>query len=261
MRVLLVILSINLLLSGCATTTYHTDFKPVKGSDHQIYYGQGWVVLHEQGVQYQVELAVRENKKPWDEITALVSVFNRSEQPVNVDLNNISFAQDGQPVALWSYDELEQKHRASAQSRRTAIALSALAQNLSASQPTTTSTYSSGSAYGTNGSSTYSGSSYSTTYNPAASAVAQAQIQANAKAGLSNVSADLAYQLSTLEGYIQKTTVIPGNSFLARFRSHRTRFERKPQSSYLFTVDLPGEMFEFRFVEETKSETSERKLF
>ncbi|WP_162628722.1 hypothetical protein [Marinobacter bohaiensis] len=261
MRLPLAVGSLALFLSGCATTTYHTDFHPVQKPYQQIYYNQGWTVLHQEGTQFDVELAVRESKERWEEITAFITVLNRSGGPVNIGIENITLTQDSQPIALWTYHELEQQHVTRAQSRKTAIALGAMAQSLSASQPTTTSTYGSGSVYGTGGSATYSGSSYSTTYDPAASAAAQAQIQANAQSGMANINADLVHGLSALQGYLQKTTILPENSFTARFRSHRTSFNNKAESYYQYLIQLPGEKFRFKFMEETSSETHKRKLF
>jgi len=63
------------------------------------------------------------------------------------------------------------------------------------------------------------------------------------------------------DGYLQKTTVFPGQSYSGRFQSQMTRFDQRPESIYALTVELDGERFSFKFIEEADIQTHQRKLF
>jgi hypothetical protein len=136
-----------------------------------------------------------------------------------------------------------------------------MAQSFSAAQSQTTTTYGSGTAYGSGGTASYYGTAQSYTHDPAASAAAQAQIQANVQAGVSNIQSDLQRNLNSMDGYLQKTTVFPGQSYSGRFQSQMTRFDQRPESIYALTVELDGERFSFKFIEEADIQTHQRKLF
>ncbi|MCL7943627.1 hypothetical protein [Marinobacter sp. ATCH36] len=250
------------LLTGCASQSIHTEFVAVEQAGFQSYYSSGWIVQgHREGSDYLVELAVRDGKQPWETVNAILYVENRSEDPVTVGINDITLHQDDRQVALKSYNELEQQYIGQAQSRRTAVALGALAQSLNASQPTTTSSYRSGTAYGPGGAVNYSGTSTTYSRDPAASAAAQAQIQSGAQSGIANIRSDLQQDLNSLEGYIQKTTVFPGQTFIGRFQSEMTVFDQRPESFYRFAVEVGEESYEFTFVEKADIENNQRKLF
>lgn len=250
------------LLSGCASQSIHTEFVAADQPGFQSYYSSGWVVQsHQKGSDYFVELAVRDGKQPWETVNAILYVENRSDEPVTVDIKDITLYQDDRQVALKSYDELEQQYIGQAQSRRTAVALGALAQTLSASQPATTSSYGSGTAYGSGGSVNYYGTSTTYSRDPAASAAAQAQIQSSAQSGIANIRSELQQDLNSLEGYLQKTTVFPGQTFTGRFQSEMTVFDQRPSSFYRFAVELGKESYDFTFVEKTEIKANQRKLF
>lgn len=248
-------------LSGCASQSVQTEFVAVDGAESQSYYASGWIVQSQKGADYLVELAVREGKQPWEEVTAVLYLENMTDDPVTVGINDITFHQDERRVALRSYNELEQQYIGQAQSRRTAVALGALAQSMSASQPATTSSYGSGTAYGSGGTVNYYGNSTTYSQDPAASAAAQAQIQNSAQSGIANIKSDLQQNLNSLEGYLQKTTVFPGQTLVGRFQSEMTVFDQRPESFYRFTVEFGDESYEFTFVEKANIENNQRKLF
>lgn len=249
------------LLSGCATQSIQTEFVAVEKAGIQSYYANGWIVQSHKDANYLVELAVREGKQPWEDVTAVLYVENMADDPVTVGINDIVFHQDDQQVALRSYTDLERQYIGQAQSRRTAVALGAMAQSLNASQPATTSSYGSGSAYGSGGTVNYYGTSTTYSQNPAASAAAQAQIQSSAQSGIANIQSNLQQSLNSLEGYLQKTTVFPGQTLVGRFQSEMTVFDQRPESFYKFTVDLGEESYEFIFVEKAEIENNQRRLF
>ncbi|WP_165854906.1 hypothetical protein [Marinobacter sp. JSM 1782161] len=225
------------------------------------YFSDGWIIQKQESEDFVVQMAVRDGKQAWEEVHGLVFVMNKSEEPINVSVENISFRQDEHTIELLSYNQLKQRHISRAQTRRTALALSAMAQSFSAAQPTTTTTYGSGTAYGTGGTANYYGSSQSYTYDSAASAAAQAQIQSNVQSGVANIESNLQRDLNSMDGYLQKTTVFPDQSYSGRFQSRTTRFEQKPKSTYALTVELDGEKFLFKFVEKADIQTQQRKLF
>lgn len=249
------------MLSGCATQTINTSFNALPSDDSLAYFSEGWIIQKQETEDYVVQMAVRDGKQAWEAINGLLFVQNKSEEPVNVSVENISFQQDEYSIDLLSYNELTQQHISRAQSRRTALALSAMAQSFSAAQPQTTTTYGSGTAYGSGGTASYYGTAQSYTYDPATSAAAQAQIQANAHAGASSIQSELQRDLNSMDGYLQKTTVFPGQNYSGRFQSQMTRFDQRPESVYALTVELGGETFSFEFVEEADIQTHQRKLF
>lgn len=246
------------MMSGCATQTINTSFNALPSDDSMAYFSEGWIIQKQESDDYVVQMAVRDGKQAWEPITGLLFVQNKSKKPVNVSVEKITFQQDEYSIDLLSYNELTQQHISRAQSRRTALALSAMAQSFSAAQPQTTTTYGSGTAYGSGGTTSYYGTAQSYTHDPAA---AQAQIQANVQAGVSNIQSDLQRNLNSMDGYLQKTTVFPGQSYSGRFQSQMTRFDQKPESIYALTVELDGERFSFKFIEEADIQTHQRKLF
>lgn len=248
-------------ISGCATQTINTSFNALPSDDSMAYFSEGWIIQKQESDDYVVQMAVRDGKQAWEAITGLLFVQNKSEKPVNVSVENISFQQDEYSIDLLSYNELTQQHISRAQSRRTALALSAMAQSFSAAQPQTTTTYGSGTSYGSGGTTSYYGTTQSYTHDPAASAAAKAQIQANVQAGVSNIQSDLQRNLNSMDGYLQKTTVFPGQSYSGRFQSQMTRFDQRRESIYALTVELDGERFSFKFIEEADIQTHQRKLF
>lgn len=259
-RLAVVMLGI-VMLSGCATQTINTSFTALPSDDSMAYFSEGWIIQKQESEDYVVQMAVRDGKQAWDAINGLLFVRNKSKEPVNVSVDNITFRQDEYSIDLLSYNELTQQHISRAQSRRTALALSAMAQSFSAAGPKTTTTYGSGTAYGDGGSASYYGTTQSYTYDPSANAAAQAQIQANVQSGVSTIEADLQRNLDSMDGYLQKTTVFPGQTYSGRFQSQMTRFDQRPESIYALTVELAGETFSFRFVEEAEVQTHQRKLF
>ncbi|MCA0912887.1 hypothetical protein [Marinobacter nauticus] len=249
------------LISGCATQTINTSFDALPSDDSQAYFAEGWIIQRQESDEYVIQMAVRDGKQAWEAVNAMLFVQNKSDTPVNVGVENISLQQDEYSIDLLSYNELTQQHISRAQSRRTALALSAMAQSFNAAQPQTTTTYGSGTAYGYGGTTNYYGTSQTYSYDPAASAAAQAQIQSNVQSGSSSIQSDLQRDLNSLDGYLQKTTVFPGMSYSGRFQSQMTRFDQRPESIYTLTVELGGETFNFKFVEEANIQTHQRKLF
>ncbi|MBZ2169047.1 hypothetical protein [Marinobacter sp. F4216] len=256
-----IILTIALAVTITSGCTFHKINTSFNAADAGAYYSSGWIVQERQSDQYIVRLAILDEKNPWSAVTGDVFVQNLTDTPVTISVEDISFTQDENPIGLLSYKQLKKKYVSQAQSRRTAVALGAMAQSLSASQPQTTTTYGSGTAYGTGGSASYYGSTQSYSYNPAASAAANAQIQANAQAGINNIESDLQKSLNSLDGYLQKTTIFPDQAYGGMFKSEMTRFDQRPESFYTFAVNVGTERFTFQFVEKTVITTQERKLF
>jgi hypothetical protein len=96
-------------LSGCASQSVQTELAAVDGAGSQSYYASGWIVQSQKDTEYLVELAVYEAKQPWEEVTAVLYLENRSDDPVTVSINDITLQQDERQVSLRSYAELEQR--------------------------------------------------------------------------------------------------------------------------------------------------------
>ncbi|MAO12634.1 MAG: hypothetical protein CMG82_04945 [Marinobacter sp.] len=95
----------------------------------------------------------------------------------------------------------------------------------------------------------------------AASVAAQAQIQSSAQSGIANIKSDLDQNLSSLAGYLQKTTVFPGQSLVGRFQSEMTVFDQRPESFYKFNVKVGSASYDFTFIEKAEIQNNQRRLF
>ena len=258
----LVATMLSLFLSGCAVKSYDTTFRADSDPKSDVYYAQGWIVQSQNRSGYTVNFAVREDKDLWEDVTAGLSITNASNQPVTVDIEDVTFQKDGSRIDILSFNQMKQSYVSTAQARQTVIALGALSQSLRASMPQTTTSFNSGSVYGTDGSITsYSGTTQSITSSSSDSAAAQAQIQGNARSAMENVNSNLQSNLDSLGGYFQKTTIFPGETYSGYFRPGQSRYQEKPETSYTFYVRVGAQRFSFKFVEELDVRTTQRNLF
>ncbi len=154
-----------------------------------------------------------------------VMVKNLSRFPFNFGTENVGATnQSGKPVKVYSREKLESEARTQAALMALAVGMNAAAQSFQAAQPSQT--YYSGTyagsanynAFGRNNafvgniSGTQSGqfSGVATTYNPAASAAANAQIQSNMIGQLGLVEQAKRGNLAQARNVLATTTVNPG---------------------------------------------------
>jgi len=140
----------------------------------------------------------------------LVGFANGSDHSIDFSTQNISCRSGDRVVKVYTFDELETKIKREAALLAFALAMNSASQSMAASMPQQT--YSSGtvSAYGSGGYAHGSYSGYSTTYNPAASAAAQAQINANTMNMMTAVASSRNIQLNSLSSLLRRNTVSPG---------------------------------------------------
>ena len=140
----------------------------------------------------------------------LVGFFNGSDHAIDFSTQNISCISGSKTVKIYTFEELEKKIKSEAALLAFALAMNSASQSMAASMPQQT--YSSGtvSAYGSGGYAHGSYSGYSSTYNPAASAAAQAQINANTMNMMTAVGSSRNIQLNNLSSMLRKNTVDPG---------------------------------------------------
>lgn len=140
----------------------------------------------------------------------LVGFANGRDHAIDFSTQNISCRSGDRVVKVYNFEELEKKIKKEAALLAFALAMNSASQSMAASMPQHT--YSSGtvSAYGSGGFAHGSYSGYSTTYNPAASAAAQAQINANTMNMMTAVASSRNIQLNSLSSMLRRNTVGPG---------------------------------------------------
>jgi hypothetical protein len=160
-----------------------------------------------------------------------VTLANTSKIPLNFGPENISVSCDGKALKTFSYEALKKEIQQRAAAAAIAMGMAAGMQAAAASMPATTTTYGSSYGYG-NFSGTanrsygynprqYSGNynsfgSYtatSTTYNPAATASAQAAVNANSLQQMNMITANRNASLAELESMLRTTTIPPGAAY------------------------------------------------
>ncbi len=219
-------LSALVILSGCSAPHLEIADRAKAGAT----YTEGAAKLESRGKNgVEVVVTTLPNKIPSGQPgCVIVSVVNFSRTPFNFDTDNITISHAGKPLRIFTYEQLRQKEETRATMLAVASGLNAAGQSMRANTPTTT--YGSGNYYGSTQSSygsgyrpvSYSGSYYgsSTTYNPAQAAAANAAIDANTSAQMSDIAATRDANIDSLSNVIRKTTVKPGNFYsgLAMFK-------------------------------------------
>jgi hypothetical protein len=203
-----VVLVIACLTHGCSYMLY-VDGRP--GPDQSIRFDGGMPVLESTRVNSVAVRPVYSNMN--GKLMFYVVLANLTQSPFDLSLNNIWMTCSGSPVRVWQRDEIIKKIERDAAWQAFAVALGAAVDSYSASQPTRT--YGSGtySSYG------YGGSSYGTfsggfeTYDPAASAAAQAAIRARASTQIQSIASAAAFQQASIRDIITRQTIFPGGYF------------------------------------------------
>ena len=210
MRMPVLVLIISLLFSsGCASTLYVQAFpRP----DQKSYYENGYAVLEScktNAIAIRPIYSFIQGK-----LMFYVVVANLTQSPFDFSLDNVSTFTGSNNLKLWSQDDIRKKIQNDAGWQALGVALGAAAQSYNASQPSYT--YGSGNfnAYSSNGYSvygTYSGQFQ--TYNPAATASAQALIQAQASSQIQAIAAQSANAQASVQNIVSRNTIPPGGYY------------------------------------------------
>ncbi len=142
--------------------------------------------------------------------TVFVGVSNGTAEPIDFTTANITATDDGRELTVYSAEQVEAKIKRDAMWAAIATGLDAAAKSYNAAAASTSYTSGSAYAYGTGGSAygTYSG--VTTTYDPAATAAAQASINASSQAQMTAIAAATDAQLAGTASLLRRTTVLPG---------------------------------------------------
>jgi hypothetical protein len=213
LRLGVVTLAIN-ILSGCASTL---KLDPVASEDQQEVFQEGteMVISSKSSV-----VAMRPSTNTYTSTlrpTLVVSVFNHTDEPHVFSTENIEVFVNGDPVKVFTYDELVAEIKQQQASAALVAALNGAAQSMNAANAGKT--YHSGSYnssyYGNSG---YTGTGYGSysgySYDPAASMQAQAAVNLQTQANMKNIEAQTANSLNNLSAtMLKKTTVFPQNIY------------------------------------------------
>jgi hypothetical protein len=189
------------------------------------------------------------NSEFGDEIGRLptfnIMVLNRGTEAFDFSPANISALSGETPVKIYTYEEMQKRIKHEANMLAFATALNGASRSMQASQPTTT--YSSGTvnAYGSGGYATGNYYGTSTTYNPAATAAAQAQINAQTQNQVATIAATRNAQLASTGTMLRRDTVAPGQTAGATINLHAESIRSgKP---LILRVTIDGESHDFVF--------------
>jgi hypothetical protein len=238
MKNMILALSLFFLLQGCATTL---RLDPIASDGQQEIFQEGVKTLFS---TKQSLVAIRPSTSTYlstQRPTMVVSVLNGTETPFNFSTEDIMVFADGQPVRVFSYDELIAEIRTRQAWAALSVAMSGAAQSMNAANAGRTyhsGTYNTGYGYGS-----YSGYSY----NPGAVQQAQAAANAQTIANMNVIKSQTDQALTELSATIlKKTTVFP--QMLHGGYIKLEYFSDSPSvNNVVVKVNAGGEIHEFKF--------------
>ena len=249
----LTLASLSVLTAGCETIR---TVQPSNVNSVPIVYDQGVAILTSKHVNtvivrltYPV-LRSRGNRLP----AFYIGVLNAGTEPIDFSTANVTITSGTSVVHVYTYEELEERIERQANTARALTALGAGLQSASASMPQQSfvsgTVNTNAQVYGSNGSyasgtavSNYTGTA--TTYDPAASAAAVAQIDANESRQMRMIEASRDMEMNQLQSILRRNTVSPGMSAggLVAFEPGDVESNQPLQ----LRVELPEELHEFYF--------------
>jgi hypothetical protein len=197
---LLVVVAI--FCAGCATPT----LTPVPLSGQLVEYKGGLPTIISRQQRSAVITALVTNEVQ-NHAIFYIAACNTSGAPATFGTENVSANSGGRTLRVLSYEQLVHDQRVKDTWQRVGLAMAAGARAGAAAQPAQTNVY--GGYYGSDG---YSGQYFgsATTYDPAATAVAQSAISADTRAQAATLNAANAARMNQLSGILRTTTVHPG---------------------------------------------------
>lgn len=233
-----------LLIGGTGCTSTRTLSFASSESQSPVY-EQGVAVLQSQqtnGVVVRVltpEFTSETNSLP----ALLIYVSNGTDKSFDFSANDIEVLSGKSRVKVYSYEEMQKRIKRESALLAFALAMNAAGQSMQASMPKTSYTSGSVNAYGAGGYSYANYSGYTTTYNPAAAASAQAQINANMMNQMSMVATTRSIQLNDTGSFLRRNTVMPGKMAGGVVKLHAQHIKKgKPLR---LRVTAGGEAHEF----------------
>jgi hypothetical protein len=209
---LLVLASIAFVATGCTT---YSSLSPAGGGDVEYQSGMPVVVSRKDASVVQV-MPAQQFFEGNSRIRVWVNVANRSGEPVDFDVGNVTANDAKRSVGVYTYEQIAREIKRQAMWAAIAQGMQAAGQSMQAANAGHSTSYSSGTvqarnSYGTTAYGTYQGST--TTYNYAAAQAAQAQVDANNRTRMAEIAATQESQLASAERIVRRTTVRGGESY------------------------------------------------
>ncbi|WP_280550540.1 hypothetical protein [Halomonas sp. 11-S5] len=183
-----------------------------------------------------------------EQLSFLVYLTNTYNEPVNFGPGNITASLNGQPIRVFTHEEVISEMEGERNAQAMYAALAGMGQSISATGQrqhfgSMSSQYYGRQGYVGQGSGTYSG----TTYNPTAAAVAQSNIQAQTQQNISSISQSHNQEIANARAVLLATeTVFPGNRNGGYIRTEQLGESNAPGTLNL-TVTVGGEQHSFDF--------------
>lgn len=231
-----------LLLSHCTSSLKVSAFNPVP----PIYEQGNAVLISKKKNEVMVRLLSDRFSGATHSLPEfLVVVNNRSKSIIDFSTDNVTAMSGEKSVRIFTYEKLRKRIETEAAIQAFAAAMNGASQSISASMPQQS--YHSGSAYAY-GSGGYTRATYTgttTTYNPAASAIARSNIQANTSNQISSIAMSRDAALGDTTSMLRRDTIMPGAFAGGVVKMYGQDLRRgKPLK---ITVQIQGELHDFYF--------------
>jgi hypothetical protein len=237
------LLTIAVVTAGCASAKLAKMNAQPQGEIQEVRFSKGAPNVISRGNVATVFLAPENNGSGAyivnERVLLLVGVKNNSPKAFNIQETDIQASMNGQPLKVWTAQEVEEYVRAKADSARTWAAIAGALGAVSAGMSGGNSYYS-----GRVGNTTYSGAAYS-------QAAANAAVDRNAaqtSATFDAIAAAESAGLASLNNLLKATTVDPGGNVMGWVRIG-VPGTRPARSRYELQVMAGGEGHLFVFDE------------
>jgi hypothetical protein len=230
------ILLLTLLLVGCSTSLVPSGGQPVT-------YIQGRPVLTHKGRTTEVVLDLLSPEAD-DYYHFNLAVLNTGKYPFNIGPENVTASSNGHPVKVQTYEALAKSIKRTAMVNAIVAGAAAGAQAGLATQPAYANTTGRVGVYNPYGQNVANAnySAQTTYYNPAQTALAQSQIQANAAQTGRDIRVNRDASLAGIQGMLRMTTVYPG-----RMEMGMIALNDNVTENLTITVNAAGELHTFHF--------------
>lgn len=236
--------AISFLLSGCAS---QLSMQAKPAADHQTAYVAGRPLMLSDK-QYSVAVSPSSSRAMSNEsLSFLVYLTNSQNEPVNFGPGNIRASFNGQPIRVFTYEEVLAQMEKERDSQALSAALAGLGQAMSATGQQQHYGTASAQHYNQQGYMGYSRGTYSgSTYNPTAAAVAQSNIQAQTQQNVSGIKQRHNQEIANARTVLLATeTVYPGNRHGGYIRT--AQLNDSTSGTLSLTVTVNGERHSFDF--------------
>ena len=247
-------ISILILLigSGCSTTKM---IVVGENKNYDVSYENGVPILKStKKHSVVVRLLTNNYGDDVDQLPAfLVGCLNRGNRVLTFSTGNVSCVSGSDEIAIYTYESLQKRIKREANFEALAVALGQASQAMAASMPKTS--YGSGSAsvYGTGGYAQANVVGTTTTYDPAATAAAQAQINATSMRQMEQIVSSKNIRIDNLDVLLRKNSIEPGQFVSGVVKLNTKRLRTGNPLNLMVTID--GEVHTFSFITTTDAQT------